>query len=931
VASHESEETKQLRARVNALEQLLEVHERAVIGQAEQLERTVVELRQYTEQLTRSQQILREGEERYRQLFESNPHPMWVYDLETLAFLAVNNAAVSHYGYAREEFLGMTIRDIRPAEDIPALMQRVAAVKDGLDVAGIWRHRKKDGTIIDVEVTSHTLMFGGRRAEVVLAHDVTERNRAEEAIRASEERYRTILSSALDGFWILDMKGRILEVNDAYCRMIGYSRTELLAMGIADLDIEESPAQTRDHIRWIKEQGGDRFEARHRAKDGRVLDVEVSVRYVDRDGGRLFAFFRDITARKQAELALRESEEQFILFMDNLTGFAWIKDFNGRYVYINRHHQTVLNMPPDWRGKTDWDFFSKEIATHFVGNDRRVLETGREVHAIETFVLKDGLHYALVSKFPIRRPMDHQMFVGGVAIDITERMRAEEALQASEERFKVFMNNSPAVAFMKDEEGRHVYVNEPLARLFQKSQAELIGKTDFEILPVEIATQLRENDRLVMAGDKVIELQETMPDADGRPHHWMVFKFPFREASGRRLLAGMAIDITDRKQLEEQLRQAQKMEAIGRLAGGVAHDFNNLLTVISGYSELLQYRLATDQPLHKYAEHIKEAGDRATALTRQLLAFSRQQVLRPVVLDLNRAVQDVMQMLQRLIGEHIDLRVHLAPAPTFIKADPGQIEQVLLNLVLNARDAMPEGGRLTIETVNLELEEAASQRLGTAPGPCVQLTVTDTGCGMDVATQGRIFEPFFTTKDLGKGTGLGLATVYGIVMQSRGAITVDTAPGQGARFTIYFPKSDVVADDRETNQSRNAEPVIGSETILVVEDQDSVRGFLRNLLRLYGYDVLEASGGSEAIAICEEHAGKIDLLVTDVVMPGMSGRELAERIGAEQPAIKVLLISGYTDDPSIQTGGAQGGLAFLQKPFSPITLTQRIREVLDQP
>jgi nitrogen-specific signal transduction histidine kinase/CheY-like chemotaxis protein len=411
----------------------------------------------------------------------------------------------------------------------------------------------------------------------------------------------------------------------------------------------------------------------------------------------------------------------------------------------------------------------------------------------------------------------------------------------------------------------------------------------------------------------------------------MVFKFPFREASGRRLLAGMAIDITDRKQLEEQLRQAQKMEAIGRLAGGVAHDFNNLLTVISGYSELLQYRLATDQPLHKYAEHIKEAGDRATALTRQLLAFSRQQVLRPVVLDLNRAVQDVMQMLQRLIGEHIDLRVHLAPAPTFIKADPGQIEQVLLNLVLNARDAMPEGGRLTIETVNLELEEAASQRLGTAPGPCVQLTVTDTGCGMDVATQGRIFEPFFTTKDLGKGTGLGLATVYGIVMQSRGAITVDTAPGQGARFTIYFPKSDVVADDRETNQSRNAEPVIGSETILVVEDQDSVRGFLRNLLRLYGYDVLEASGGSEAIAICEEHAGKIDLLVTDVVMPGMSGRELAERIGAEQPAIKVLLISGYTDDPSIQTGGAQGGLAFLQKPFSPITLTQRIREVLDQP
>ena len=931
MASHESEETKKLRARVSALEQLLEVHERAVIRQAEQLERTVVELRQYTEELTHSQQILREGEERYRLLFESNPHPMWVYDQETLAFLAVNNAAVSHYGYAREEFLGMTIRDIRPAEDIPALMQKVAVSKDGLDVAGIWRHRKKDGTIIDVEVTSHTLLFGGRRAEVVLAHDVTERNRAEEAIRASEERYRTILSSALDGFWILDMEGRILEVNDAYCRMIGYGRKELLAMRIRNLDIEESPTQTKDHIRWIKEKGGDRFETRHRAKDGSVLDVEVSVRYVDRDGGRLFAFFRDITARKQTEQALRESEEQFMLFMDNLPGFAWIKDVSGRYVYINRHYQTVFNIQPDWRGKTDCDFFSKEIATLFVENDRRVLETGREVHAIETFVLEDGLHYALVSKFPIRRPLDHQMFVGGVAIDVTERMRAEEALQASEERFKVFMNNSPAVAFMKDEDGRHLYVNEPLARLFQKPEAELVGKTDFEIMPAEVATKLRENDRLVMAGDKVMELEETVPDAEGRPHHWMVFKFPFREASGRRLLAGMAIDITDRKQLEEQLRQAQKMEAIGRLAGGVAHDFNNLLTVISGYSELLQYRLETDQPLHKYAEHIKEAGDRATALTRQLLAFSRQQVLRPSVLDLNRAVQDVMHMLQRLIGENIDLRVHLAPDPAFIKADPGQIEQVLLNLVLNARDAMPEGGSLLIETVNLELDEAASQRIGTAPGPCVQLSVTDTGCGMDAATQGRIFEPFFTTKDLGKGTGLGLATIYGIVMQSQGVIMVDSAPGQGSKFTIYFPKSEITAEDHEADQSSQAQPAIGSETILVVEDQDSVRGFLRNLLRLYGYEVLEASGGSEAIAICREHAGKIHLLVTDVVMPGMSGRELVERVGAEHPAMKVLLISGYTDDPSIQSGGAQAGIAFLQKPFSPITLTQRIREVLNQP
>jgi two-component system, cell cycle sensor histidine kinase and response regulator CckA len=267
-----------------------------------------------------------------------------------------------------------------------------------------------------------------------------------------------------------------------------------------------------------------------------------------------------------------------------------------------------------------------------------------------------------------------------------------------------------------------------------------------------------------------------------------------------------------------------------------------------------------------------------------------------------------------------------------MKADPGQIEQVLLNLVLNARDAMPEGGTVTIETANVELDEAASQRLGTLPpGPYVQLSVTDTGCGMDSVTQGRVFEPFFTTKDLGKGTGLGLPTVYGIVMQSRGSITVDSAPGRGARFTIYFPKSDIMADDHEAGQTSSAEPAAGSETILVVEDQDSVRGFLRNLLRLYGYNVLEASGGSEAIALCRQHAGTIHLMVTDVVMPGMSGRELVERVGTEQPAMRFLLISGYTNDPSIHSDVAEAGLAFLQKPFSPIALTHRIREVLDQP
>jgi PAS domain S-box-containing protein len=682
--THEcSGEVDRLKARIAALEELLEVHEHAVIKQCDQLDHTVQALRLQTDELTRSQQVLRESEERYRLLFEHNPNPMWVYDLQTLAFLAVNNAAIQHYGYSCDEFLSMTIKDIRPPEDIPALLEQVQQVSDGYGACGVWRHRKKNGTIIDVEITSHTVTFDRRTAALVLPRD------------------------------------------------------------------------------------------------------------------------------------------------------------------------------------------------------------------------------------------------------ITDRKRAEEAILASEQRFQVFMNNSPAVAFMKDEDGRYLYVNEPFARCFGRPQAEWIGKRDIDLWPEEVATCLRENDLAVMAGEHVVELEEVVPTPDGKPHYWLVFKFPFRDCSGNEVLAGIALDTTDRKRLEGQLRQAQKMEAIGQLAGGVAHDFNNLLTVISGYSELLQHHLSADDTLRRQAEQIKIAGDRATALTRQLLAFSRQQVLRPVVLDVNVIVANLLQMLPRLIGEHIELKTALDPRPTFVKTDPGQLEQVLLNLAINARDAMPDGGTLTIETSNVALDETACRRIGTiSPGSFVQLTVHDTGCGIDAATQTRIFEPFFTTKDIGKGTGLGLATVYGIVTQSQGAISVNSAPGRGASFAVYFPASETKeepADDGMIPTQSQA----GWETVLVVEDQQSVRGFVRNLLMLNGYRVLEAADGSEAMDICRQHPGEIQLVVTDLVMPGMSGRVLAERLAKEQPKVKILYMSGYTDDSVVHTGVAQAGLAFLQKPFSPTTFTHKVREVLD--
>jgi PAS domain S-box-containing protein len=505
-------------------------------------------------------------------------------------------------------------------------------------------------------------------------------------------------------------------------------------------------------------------------------------------------------------------------------------------------------------------------------------------------------------------------------------------LRQSEERFRQIAETIDEVFWVADADiAKMLYVSPAYERVWGRSVASLHEN------PKSFLEAIHPDDREQVLAD--LEAQKTGQAFD---HEYRVVVsddsirwiwdrgFPVLDGAGQVIrYVGVAVDVTGRKTLEQKLQQAAKMEAVGTLAGGVAHDFNNLLTIINGYSELVLDRLDAADPMQGHLNEIRKAGDRAASLTRQLLAFSRQQVLAPKVLDLNTLVADVEKMLRRLIGEDIDLSVVRDSALGQVKADPGQIEQILMNLAVNARDAMPQGGRLIIETANVELgEDHADRRPVVNPGRYVMLAVSDTGVGMDAETQSHIFEPFFTTKEKGRGTGLGLAMVYGTVKQSGGYVWVYSELGQGTTFKIYLPRIEEVAESVLASELRGRS-VTGLETILLIEDEEAVRTLATRILQDLGYKVLESTSPENALQISGQYMEPIELLLTDVVLPGISGRKIAEHLAVSRPSMKVLYMSGYTDDSVVRHGVLQASTAFLQKPFTPASLSRKVREVLD--
>jgi PAS domain S-box-containing protein len=626
-----------------------------------------------------------DSEARYRMLFDGNPHPLWVFDMDTLGFLAVNEAAIQRYGYARDEFLSMTMRDITPPEDIQAMLDALARARRDVPAFGLWRHRRKDGAIMQVDVTSHELTMDGRRARLVLAVDVTERRRAEAALRAAQLRLEHAVNSSGAVLYRVRIDGSRLAfewMSDNVTRIFGYE-----------------PAEALRPTWW--------FENVHPHDLPAILNTTEPV--PTRDTVREYRF----------------------------------RHRNGSYRWIR--------------------------------DDQRVL---------------------------------------------------------------------------MDDNG----------------------------VPTEIV--------------------------------------------------GAWIDLTERRLLEDQLRQSQKLEAVGHLAGGIAHDFNNLLSVIFAECDLALSEQRPDKGSREAFEEISRAAQRASLLTRQLLTFSRKQLVEPTVLMLNDVVANLHLMLTRLLGEHVEYRTMLANDLGPVIADRGLLEQVIVNLAVNARDAMPDGGSLLIETANVMLDaDYTRAHTGVQPGDYVMLAVSDTGTGMSDEVRSHLFEPFFTTKQAGKGSGLGLATCYGIVRQFGGHIGVYSETGVGTIMKVYLPRARIAEAEMEVTPLRADRG--GSEAILLVEDEPQLRGLAARILRSRGYSVLEAGDGREALRLLENPRGRIDLLLTDVVLPKMGGRALADRATALRPGLRVLFMSGYTDDVILQHRLLEQGIALLQKPFTADAIARKVRETLD--
>jgi len=786
-----------------------------------------------------------------------------------------------------------------------------------------------------------------------LQQEISERKQAEQALWESESFLKDVFNAIGDGISVLDRNLKIIRVNSWMEKM--YSQ-EAKIVGRKCYEVY----QTRDApCPWCPCLKTMETGKVHHAivpypseKDptGWIDLSSFPLKNAEGDVVGVIEYLKDITELKKVEEMLRKSEKKYRTLLETTSEGFWMLDSELKIMEVNESLCKMLGYRADEMiGKTTFEFVDDENRKIFIKQTSKIPDTAHRTYEI-TLKKKNGqnLHAYFNSTTPRNEFSEVQCSFAFIT-DITKSKQAEKLLRENEARYRTMtddvLDSSFVGVFILDSNFQVVWVNQALERYFGLRRKEIIGKDKRQLIRERIRNIFENSERFV---EKVFATYDNntyiehfechVLPGDDREERWLEhWSQPIRYG----LYAGGRIehysDITMLKREEEgkiklqaQLQQAQKMEAIGTIASGIAHDFNNILTVITAYADLALMNVGKEGTLREEIEEIQMAGERGSSLTRQLLAFSRKQIIQPEVLDLNELLTDLEKMLGRLIVEDIELLMIPGPGLRQVEVDLGQIEQVMMNLVVNARDAMPMGGKLILETTNVDLDEGYFQVHGIEAhtGPYVMLSVSDTGSGMDKETQERIFEPFFTTKEIGKGTGLGLSTVYGIVKQSNGFIWVYSEPGQGTTFKVYLPKAKEGAKPKEKEQPP-VEDLGGSEVVLIVEDDDMLRKLAHKILRQRGYKVLTAEDGEDALRISKEHEGSIDLMITDVVMPKISGKETAERMQALYPHMKVIFMSGYTDNVINHHGVLTPELNFIEKPFTSKGLARKVREVLD--
>jgi two-component system NtrC family sensor kinase len=855
-----------------------------------------------------------------------------IHDLDGNIIFA-NKSAYESRGYMKEEILGMKLSKIIAPEQMAFFPQRLSEIFKKGELRFESTHLRKDDSVFPVETHVKLIEIEGNKYCCSVIRDITERKRMNEALEEEKSFTENALNILRDIFVVFDFDGRYIRWNKTMNAVTGYSDSEIASMKPTDFFRDDDIKSISEAIQTVVKDGSSIIDASLVTKDGRQIPYEFIGVLLKNDKGDpawISSVGRDITERKQAEEELKFWNILLTTLQETSPDGILVVDRNNKILLHNPRFVDMWHIPVSVIDSKSDELALQSVIDQIIEPEKFLERVSflyahpQETDACEV-ALKDGRIFERYS-MPMLGGGEHYLGRVWYFRDITQRKQAEAELKRISAELNTVFSGIPAMIWYKDVKNNFILVNKATADLIGLPEQQINGKSLYDLFPAHQAEKYYRDDlEVINSGLPKHDIIEEITSQTGEAHWVHADKLPIRDQDGNIIgIIAFAMDITEKRQLEDQLRQAQKMEAVGQLAGGIAHDFNNILTAIIGFCHLLKMQTQQNTEAQEYINDIHKSANRAAELTQGLLAFSRKQVLNIQPVNVNEIIKNIKKILRRVIGEDIALITELFNEDIVIMADKSQLEHVLINLATNARDAMPKGGTLTIGTSTVRIGE---ERIGEKPGSYALITVSDTGMGISKEIQARIFEPFFTTKELGKGTGLGLATVYGVVKQHEGFINLYSEPGAGTIFKIYLPlyagqTAEITGESRSHYKG-------GNETILIVEDEPFVRKVIKGILHDAGYSVFEAADGDEALDVFKENPGKIQMVILDVIMPKRGGREVYEELKRTSPEIKVLFMSGYSGEVLSRSGILDEQLNFISKPVEPDQLLIKIREMLD--